>query len=77
MTAQQYLERLLITQVIQRPELDILRDLRIEIENLIRPLHTNLRFYYAGSYGKQTMIRQRFDLDIVVYWPSRDYTSKQ
>lgn len=76
MNPQQYLQYLLTTQVIPEPELNNLRGLRDEIENLIRPLHSNLRFYYAGSYGKQTMIRQKFDLDIVVYWPSLDYTSK-
>lgn len=28
------------------------------------------RFYYGGSYGKHTIIRQRYDLDIIIYWPN-------
>src|SRR5262245_16842064 len=27
------------------------------------------RFYYGGSYGKDTMIREAYDLDIVLYFP--------
>lgn len=26
------------------------------------------RVYYAGSFGKKTMIREQYDLDIVIYW---------
>lgn len=76
MTPQQYLQYLLTAQAVPESQLNIMRSFRDQIETLIRPLHSNLRFYYAGSYGKQTMIRQKFDLDIVVYWPSLDYTSK-
>ena len=34
-------------------------------------------FCYAGSYGKKTIIRQRYDLDSVIYWPNTaNYTLK-
>lgn len=26
------------------------------------------RVYYAGSFGKGTMIRESYDLDLVIYW---------
>lgn len=75
--AQQYLEQLLASQDLSKGELDVLRQLRLEVEEKIGKLEGNPRFYYAGSYGKQTMIRQRYDLDIVVYWPSNaNYTIK-
>ena len=32
-------------------------------------LNGNPRYYYAGSYGKHTIIKQRYDLDLVIYWP--------
>jgi hypothetical protein len=35
------------------------------------------RFYYGGSYGKDTIIREQYDLDVIVYWPKdTTYTIK-
>lgn len=77
LTAQQYLEQLLASQDLSNGELNSLRQLRLQVEESIGKLSGNPRFYYAGSYGKQTMIRERYDLDIVVYWPmGTNYTIK-
>lgn len=77
MKNQEYMQALLSSQVLREHELQVLRRLRSEIENAIRPLEGSPRFYYAGSYGKDTMIRERYDLDIVAYWPpDTKYTIK-
>lgn len=71
MTANQYLQSLLSSQTVPQAHMDALRRLRMQIEHqLSSGLNGAPRFYYAGSLGKRTMIHQRYDLDIVVYWPS-------
>lgn len=75
--AQQYLQQLLVSQDLSSGELNVLRDLRLQVEDALSKLEGSPRFYYAGSYGKNTMIRERYDLDIVAYWPtSTSYTIK-
>jgi hypothetical protein len=69
MTANEYLAGLLAQQDLTNAELKTLRDLRDQIQGQLSVLQGNPRFYYAGSFGKHTMIRQRYDLDIVIYWP--------
>jgi hypothetical protein len=77
MTAQQYLSALLAQQELTEAELNALRELRDRIQGQLSVLEGNPRFYYAGSFGKKTMIRERYDLDIVMYWPSTvNYTIK-
>jgi hypothetical protein len=77
MTANQYLAALLVQQTLTDSELNALRGLRDTIQGQLSILEGDPRFYYAGSYGKQTMIRQRYDLDIAMYWPSSvSYTIK-
>src|SRR5262245_5841307 len=70
MTAEQYLRALLKQQELAESELNTLRELRERIQRQLSVLPGGPRFYYAGSYGKNTIIRQRFDLDIVMYWPN-------
>jgi len=57
-----------------RPEdLETLRRLRSEIESTLRRVYSaSPRFYYGGSYGKNTLIRESFDLDIVMYFAATD-----
>ncbi len=75
MSNDQYLRGLLDQQELSSLELDALRRLREQIEGQLRVLQGSPRFYYAGSFGKKTMIRESYDLDIVMYWPSTcDYT---
>jgi hypothetical protein len=69
MTIQEYLESLLASQDLSTQQLEQLRSLRTRIEQELSLLSGSPRFYYAGSYGKGTMIKERFDLDIVIYWP--------
>lgn len=77
MSAEQYLRRLLAEQDLSEVELSTLRRLRDDIQQKLSVLEGGPRFYYAGSFGKKTIIRQRYDLDIVMYWPSTvNYTIK-
>lgn len=77
MSAEQYLRWLLAEQDLSEGEFNTLRSLRDEIQQKLSVLQGGPRFYYAGSFGKKTIIRQRYDLDIVMYWPSTvTYTIK-
>ncbi|HKW93420.1 MAG TPA: hypothetical protein VJX92_16110 [Methylomirabilota bacterium] len=70
MTPHEYLVSLLTGQVMPRSALDTLQRLRGEIEMVLRRHFGSApRFYYGGSYGKDTMIREAYDLDIVLYFP--------
>ena len=69
MTNDNYLANLLASQNLTTAELDTLRSLREDVEHCLMLLAGRPRFYYGGSYGKKTMIRERYDLDIVAYWP--------
>jgi len=70
MSNEEHLRTLLAEQELTEKELDVLRGLREKIEARVRSLQGVQRVYYAGSFGKKTMIRQQYDLDIVVYWGS-------
>jgi hypothetical protein len=51
-------------------DLAMIRALREQIESRLRQgLGSTPRIYYGGSYAKGTMIREAFDLDIIVYYP--------
>jgi hypothetical protein len=79
MTNQEYLQSLLRTQDLTVTELTTLRNLRDQIDQQLRTgLQKVARVYYAGSFGKKTMIREQYDLDIVVYWDKDcGYTLKE
>lgn len=64
-----YLESLLAGQILTPAELAQLQELRSLIEGQLSTFEGTPRFYYAGSYGKDTIIRSSYDLDIVMYWP--------
>ncbi|BAZ18986.1 hypothetical protein NIES4071_108710 (plasmid) [Calothrix sp. NIES-4071] len=54
----------------------MMRELREQIEQDLRVVYGSYpRFYYAGSYGKRTMIKASFDLDIVIYFPPTERRS--
>lgn len=75
MTVQDYLQALLEQQNLTEQELNVLRGLRDRVQTLLSNLEGSPRFYYAGSYGKKTIIRERYDLDVVIYWPrTTNYT---
>jgi len=64
-----YLRGLLAQQDLKPEEEAALRRLRDTIEAQLRSgLNKIERIYYAGSFAKNTMIRELYDLDIVVYW---------
>jgi len=69
MTNQEYMEWLLKLQFLSDNELNTLRNLRARVEDILSNLDGSPRFYYGGSYGKDTIIREKYDLDIIAYWP--------
>jgi hypothetical protein len=69
MSNNDYLAGILRDQNLSNADLDGLRQLREQIEQQLAVLEGNPRFYYGGSFGKRTMIRARYDLDLVMYWP--------
>lgn len=70
MSNEPYLRRLLTQQDLSQEQLNSLRSLREKIQSQVGTLSGSPRFYYGGSFGKNTMISDAFDLDIVAYWPS-------
>jgi len=57
-------------------DLDRLKRIRDQIRSDLKPINQyNPRFYNGGSYGKKTMIREAFDLDLVIYFPHTDSRS--
>lgn len=78
MTNQDYMEWLLKSQVLSDAEITVLRRLKASVEKLLCKLDGAPRFYFGGSYGKETIIRERYDLDIIAYWPKdTKYTIKE
>lgn len=72
MSVQQYLQSLLDEQNLTDAELATLRQLRETIEAQVRNLPGVQRVLYGGAYGKDTINREHYDLDIVFYWASND-----
>lgn len=78
MTAEEYLRDILAKQDLTESEMETLRNYRERIQAVLSQLPGSPRFYYAGSYGKRTIIREKYDLDIVIYWPQGfSYTIKE
>jgi hypothetical protein len=68
MTGHAYLSQLLQSQELRSQDLDLVRSTRDALFQLLsREFGGTPRIYYGGSYGKNTMIREAFDLDLVVY----------
>lgn len=70
MSNQMYFLNLLQSQGLSSRELEALRSLRDQIQSQLAVFQGGPRFYYGGSYGKDTIIRASYDLDIVMYWPN-------
>jgi len=76
MTPHEYLVEVLGAQEMREQDLRAIRSLREELTSYLgRQLGSGPRIYYGGSYGKDTMIREAFDLDLVVYYPHTDSSS--
>lgn len=76
MTGHQYLASLLARETLQAAEVATLQGLRAQIEQGLRQrFGAAPRFYYGGSYGKGTMLRSAYDLDIVMYFPTTERAS--
>ena len=74
MTPDKYLERVLENQKLTSAELDELRRHRADVQEILED-HFNdsdPNIQYAGSYKKQTMIHDSYDLDVVCYFANGD-----
>ncbi len=74
-----YLQAVLDSQRMPNAAENQIRALRDELESILRGNWRtgDPRFYYGGSFGKRTMIREMYDLDLVVYFPPKtQYTVK-
>jgi len=70
MTGHEYLVRVLENQNMKSKQIEHLRRLREKIETVLRNRYrSSPRIYYGGSYAKHTMIREAFDLDVIIYFP--------
>jgi hypothetical protein len=73
MTPHEYLSGVLIRETMAPQQITVLQGLRSTIEAGLRQQFGSApRFYYGGSYGKGTMLRSAYDLDIVMYFPSSE-----
>lgn len=76
MTGHAYLSQVLQSQGMRDQELDLVQSTRDGLFTLLsREFAGAPRIYYGGSYGKKTMIREAFDLDLVVYFPPTERRS--
>jgi hypothetical protein len=69
MSNHEYLAQILAGQDLSAAQVATLQQCREAIQNQVAQLNGTPRFYYAGSYGKKTIIKESFDLDVVAYWP--------
>ena len=68
-----------IAQIIKptQVQIDQIRRYRNSIEKILKNELSkyNIRVYYAGSYAKNTAIKQNFDLDLVIRFPANPNNS--
>ncbi len=70
MSGHDYLASVLTSQDLTTPQMKSLRDTRDEIEGHLRgDVGWAPRFYYGGSFAKNTMLAASYDLDIILYFP--------
>jgi len=78
MSGHEYLEKILSGQAVPSASITDMQNQRDAIEKCLRKAYGSTpKVYYAGSYGKDTMIRAAYDLDIVIYFPSGTTTLKE
>jgi SMODS domain-containing protein len=76
-TSHEYLDGVLLNQRLSEAELQPLREAQSSIEAALRKVYGSApTIYYGGSYGKKTMIKAAYDLDIVVYFPDGPANSR-
>jgi hypothetical protein len=76
MTGHEYLSSVLRRETIRPNDVAALQRLRAVIETGLRAqFGASPRFYYGGSYGKDTMLQSAYDLDIVMYFPPTEPSS--
>jgi hypothetical protein len=75
MTAHEYLRQVLAGHELTDREREGIQSLRDALyRHLAQRLPGGVRIYYGGSWAKGTMIRDAYDLDLVVYFPSEPRT---
>ncbi len=71
MTNHSYLLNILEEQNLDRAALLSLTKLKETIHGILQKTYgSTVRIYYGGSFGKNTVIKDAYDLDIVIYFPS-------
>lgn len=76
MSGHAYLASLLDQQRVPDTSVARMQQARDDIEGKLRPyIGYRTRFYYGGSYGKKTMIKEAYDLDLATYFPTDDNRS--
>lgn len=75
MTAHEHLCQVLASHELSDQELQGVQSVRDALhKHLAGTLPAGVRIYYGGSYAKGTMIRDCYDLDMVVYFPPEPRT---
>ncbi|MCF2140413.1 MAG: nucleotidyltransferase domain-containing protein [Candidatus Lokiarchaeota archaeon] len=77
MTITEYLKELIIQQKIPDNFKKEMQNDREKYEGIINSIE-NLKtptYYWGGSYGKKTMIRESYDMDLLLYFPSEEQKS--
>lgn len=73
MNVNEYLSEVLKSQELEKEDLKSLTEHRNEVESYLREkFGDDPVIKYAGSYAKDTMIKESYDLDIVCYFSSLD-----
>lgn len=76
MTGSEFLPKLLASQKLEDgcPELKALDAVRDQVERLVKATYpySTIRFTHGGSRAKGTIVREDYDLDLVVYFENED-----
>ncbi len=74
MTSDEYLGRVLEDQKLTQPEIDELRQHRADVQGILEEhfSESHPTIQYAGSYKKETMIRDSYDLDVACFFARDD-----
>ena len=76
MSGHEYLAGILSKQNLPAAQVNVLRATRDVVESHLRgDVGSAPRFYYGGSFAKNTMLVSSYDLDIIVYFPHTESSS--
>ena len=77
-TNEQFLNKLVESQVPVEKQIQNLESLEQKITNNIKnALKQDVTFYFGGSKTRNTMLKEKFDSNIIVYWPQKSKKEPQ